>query len=210
MSEEIATVTARGHHELCHPAELNLFPGNPRKGDVDAIAASLRANNQYKPITVNKGTHTGRPMEVLAGNHTVKAIRDLAEKYPEDERWQEIDAWVIDVDNDRAERIVLADNRTSELGGIDTHQLHELLSGLGETDAALEGTGYSGVDLQALAEAVKSPDLDDLADEYGEPTEADALESISFKVPSELADEWRDHRKEFETDAQALRNLLDR
>ncbi|MDX3097732.1 hypothetical protein PV417_24845 [Streptomyces sp. ME19-03-3] len=40
---------------------------NPRTGDVDAIAESLRVNGRYKAIVVNRGTHTGRPNEVLAG-----------------------------------------------------------------------------------------------------------------------------------------------
>ncbi|QGJ95067.1 DNA methylase [Gordonia phage RedWattleHog] len=148
MSEETATITpsATGHHEVNHPSELNLAKKNPRKGDVDIIASSLRANSQYKPVTVNRGTYTGRPMEVLAGNHTVKAIRNLAEKYPDDERWQRVDCWVIDVDDDRANRIVLADNRTADLGGYDEDVLLDLLQDV----TSLEGTGYSAEDLAAL------------------------------------------------------------
>lgn len=50
--------------------QLNTFHKNPRRGDVEAIKGSLVANGQYRPIVVNKGTHTGRPFEVLAGNRT--------------------------------------------------------------------------------------------------------------------------------------------
>lgn len=136
-----------GTLETHHPADLALFHKNPRVGDVDAIAGSLRANGQYKPVVVNRGTHTGRPMEVLAGNHTVKAFRQLAEEYPSDDRWQSVDCWVVDVDDDRAGRIVAADNRTSELGGFDDRLLAELLSEFDD----LEGTGYDPQDLDDLA-----------------------------------------------------------
>lgn len=34
------------------PSELNTYHRNPRRGDVSAIAASLKAHDQYKPICV--------------------------------------------------------------------------------------------------------------------------------------------------------------
>ena len=139
-----------GTPKTCHPSELNLFHKNPRIGNVDVIKGSLRAHSQYKPILVNKGTHTGRPNEVLAGNHTLKAIRDLAEEHPEDERWQTVHVWEIDVDDDRASRIVVADNRTAELGGTDEEVLAGLLEEMMQQEAELEGTGYDNEDLEYL------------------------------------------------------------
>lgn len=53
--------------------DLNLFHKNPRQGDITAIAESLAVRGQYRPIVVNEGTLTGRPLEVLAGNHTLLA-----------------------------------------------------------------------------------------------------------------------------------------
>lgn len=145
-------MTSMGTLETHHPADLALYHRNPKVGDVDAIAASLRVNHQYRPIVVNRGTHTGREMEVLAGNHTLKAFRDLAEKHPEENTWQFIDCYVIDVDDDRAARIVAADNRTAELGSMDDRLLLELLSELDD----LDGTGYDLEDLEAL-EALTPP-----------------------------------------------------
>lgn len=118
--------------------DLRLFHSNPRIGDVAEIATSLRVNGQYRAIVVNRGTHTGRPMEVLAGNHTLKAARDLG--------WETINAHLLDVDEDQATRIVLADNRTAELGEIDTDILLEIAQGLDD----LEGTGYTDEDIAAL------------------------------------------------------------
>lgn len=151
--------TAEPKYESLHPSKLALFHKNPRVGDVDAIATSLRAHGQYAPVVVNIGTHTGRPYEVLKGNHTLKAIRDLAEKFPDDERWQAVDCRLLDVDDDQAARIVAVDNRTSELGSFDEKVLAELLADLPD----LEGTLYSEdelSDLRALLEEREGPDLE--------------------------------------------------
>lgn len=51
-------------------SDLQPYPRNPRRGNIPAIAESLRALGQYRPIVVNAGTHTGRRLEILAGNHT--------------------------------------------------------------------------------------------------------------------------------------------
>lgn len=130
------------------PAELAIYHKNPRIGNVAVIEGSLKTNDQYKPILVNRGTHTGRPHEVLAGNHTLMAIRNLSEKFPDDPRWSQVLAYVIDVDEDRATRIVLADNRTSELGQMDETLLFDLVSELDD----LDGTGYDEDEVNRLAE----------------------------------------------------------
>lgn len=124
--------------------ELHLYHKNPRLGDVDSIAESLRVNGQYRAIVVNKGTYTGRAMEVLAGNHTVKAARNLG--------WEKIAAHILDVDEDTATRIVLADNRTADLGDYDQEQLLELL----ESIDSPEGTGFEPDDLLQLLQGMSS------------------------------------------------------
>lgn len=151
-----------------HPSELSLFHLNPRSGDTALIAGSLRANGQYRPVVVNKGTHTGRPMEVLAGNHTLMAIRDLAEKYPDDDRWQSVLAVVHDVDDDRAARIVAADNRTATVGGFDDRILAELLGGLDD----LDGTGYDMDDLADIEALLEERDTPAASGESGSKGEA--------------------------------------
>ena len=112
---------------------LQLARRNPRRGDVAAIRESLEHNGMYRPLVVNRPT-----MEVLAGNHTLRAIRELG--------WLEVDVYFVEVDEDAARRILLADNRTSDLA---TNDANELVSLLGELDA-LEGTGYDQGDLDEL------------------------------------------------------------
>lgn len=122
------------------PSELALYHRNPNLGNISTIANSLRAHGQYKPIVVNRGTYTGRPNEVLAGNHTLKAMRDLLETEPDDPRWRSVDGYVIDVDDDQAARIVLVDNKSAEDGyGYDSKVLADLLAGLPD----LEGTAFT-------------------------------------------------------------------
>ena len=68
------------------PDVLRYFHRNARQGDVGVIMGSLKAHAQYRPIVVNLGTYTGRPNEVLAGNHTLQAIRQLSVTHTEDPR----------------------------------------------------------------------------------------------------------------------------
>ena len=121
--------------------DLNTFHRNPRRGDIESIAKSLRKHGQYKPIVVNSGTQTGRRNEVLAGNHTLMAARHLG--------WERIDVAVVDVDEDSAASIVLADNRLADLGDYDASDLHDLLESL----ESLEGTGFGQADFDALLPA---------------------------------------------------------
>lgn len=132
--------------------EINLHHKNARLGDVEAIKGSMVANGVYKPLVVNRGTHTGRPNEVLAGNHSLKAMRQLAEANPDDTRWQNVDVWLVDVDEERATRILLADNRTADMGDYDNAMLQELLESV---DHDLDGTGYDYDDLDELSALIE-------------------------------------------------------
>ena len=120
-------------------ADLTQYPGNPRHGNVELIAESLRVNGQYRPIVVQKSTG-----HILAGNHTALAAESLG--------WTRLAAVVVDVDDDEARRIVLADNRTSDVGG---HDDTALLALLGSVEG-LEGTGYDGSDFEALTQLLTS------------------------------------------------------
>lgn len=128
---------AAGISHLATPVdELRPYPRNPRRGNVDAIADSLTSHGQYRPIVARLDG------EVLAGNHTLAAARQLG--------WTHVAAVRLDVDDEQAMRIVLADNRTADLGVYDDE---ELITLLGELDASLEGlygTGWAAEDIKAL------------------------------------------------------------
>ena len=117
--------------------ELTRHPRNPRQGDVGAIVQSIQHNGFYAPLIVQKSTGF-----VLAGNHRLAAAQELGmEKVP---------VVVVDVDDDAALRVLLADNRTADLATYDDSALAALLEELAVTPVALTGTGYDGDDLDRL------------------------------------------------------------
>lgn len=169
------------------PSELSTYYKNARRGNIDAILGSLKANGQYKPIVVNLGTHTGRPNEVLAGNHTLMAFRNLAELNPTDERWNKISVHWVDVDEDRATRIVLADNRTAEDSTYDDVMLYDLIKSLG-TD--LDGSGFTDTDVDKLSYLDKmfNPDDGDEGPQDYETTDNETVVIDVGKLPPVCAE----------------------
>lgn len=137
--------------------DLRPLPGNPRMGDVDAVAASLRRFGQRKPIVARAdGT-------ITAGNHTWQAAKQLG--------WETIAAVRIDDDDDTAAAFALADNRTAELGSYDDELLAALVSSVGDADAELlRDAGWSD---EAVAELLNrvDPPLPDVppSDDPGDP-----------------------------------------
>lgn len=154
-------------------SDLRTFHGNPRRGNTAVIARSLIVNGQYKPLVVNAGTHTGRPAEVLAGNHTLIAARDLG--------WSSVATVTVDVDDDQAARIVAADNRTADLGEYDDRLLAELLAGLPD----LDGTGYDPGDLADLERALAGEQVPVAL------TDPDAVPEPPTDPVSALGNVWR-------------------
>ena len=145
MSEKNPKIIA-GETTLVPIGMLKGYDKNPRKGNVKAIAESLQINKQYRPIVVQQSSK-----KILAGNHTWKAAKELG--------WDEIAVVFVDVNDEEAKRIVLADNRTNDLADYDNQILAELLRDLGDSG----GTGYSEQDMQALLNATLSS-MDEIAD----------------------------------------------
>ena len=113
---------------------LSLWPTNPRDGDVGAIAESLATHGQYRPIVARRSDR-----KVLVGNHTLQAALTLG--------WETIVVTWVDADDDQAARIVLVDNRTSDLGRYDDDALLAALVSLPD----LVGTGWDEDDVAAVA-----------------------------------------------------------
>ncbi|MFE9742939.1 DUF4417 domain-containing protein [Streptomyces sp. NPDC006477] len=138
---------------------LNPYYRNPRVGDVEKVAESLGENGQFKPIVVNTGEKTGRPREILGGNHTWLASRKLG--------WKEIFVAWVNVDEVEAKKIVLADNGTSDGSTYDDSILTELLAGIKDAGASLIGTTYTDDTLNSLiktSEKSTNSDVDKIED----------------------------------------------
>ena len=100
-------------------------PLNPREGDIGAIVDSLSTMGQYRPIVVNRPTK-----HCVSGNHTLQAAVQLG--------WEKIAVHWIDVDDVEEIKILIVDNRTSDLATYDSQDLNRLL-----TSTNIKGTGFS-------------------------------------------------------------------
>lgn len=162
--------------------DLSTHPRNVRQGDVGAIAQSLEQHGQYRPITVQSSTNL-----ILAGNHTYMAARSLG--------WTEIHAVIVDCDDDEALRILLADNRSSDLAAYDQAALADLLAELADSVRGLEGTLYDGDDVDQV--------IRDLNAEFAEDQMPTALSTggllarfgmAPFSILDTRRGWWRDRR----------------
>jgi hypothetical protein len=136
---------------------------NPRVGNIEKVMESLRANGQFKAICVNIGTNASVQREILGGNHTWLGMRKLG--------WEEcLVAWV-DVDDEQAKRIVLADNGASDGSTYDDQILADLLGSM----SSLVGTTYDNDVLERLVVKVKEEEdpnvhvdkIEDASEELG-------------------------------------------
>tara|TARA_Y100000593_G_scaffold14817_1_gene28547 strand:+ start:1976 stop:2584 length:609 start_codon:yes stop_codon:yes gene_type:complete len=138
--------------------ELKEYPDNPRVGDVRRIADSLMKNGQYRPLTVNKKDNV-----ILTGNHTYQAMQKIG--------WEECLVTYVDVDEDKAKKIVLVDNRLNDLAEYDQELLNKMLKELVE-DNDFFGTGY---DSNEVEDVLKSVDIDFSVPEVEEENETVSL-----------------------------------
>jgi DNA modification methylase len=117
-------------------SSLVAHPKNPRRGDLEAIKASLSRFGQLKPVVVQASTGY-----VVAGNHLLAAARGLG--------WDQLAATVVELDDPTATAYMLADNRTSDLGTYDDALLAAILEEQAVA-ANLAGTGYGAADVDEL------------------------------------------------------------
>jgi hypothetical protein len=122
--------------------DVKPHPRNVREGDIGAISESLKANGQYKPIVYQPSTG-----HILAGNHTWKAAKALG--------WKTIGATAFDCTDEQALRILIADNRASDLATYNDKELFDVLQELADSVEGLQGTLYDGDELDDLAYRLK-------------------------------------------------------
>lgn len=119
------------------------YPGNPRRGDQEAITGSIRDLGLYAGVILQRSTG-----HILVGNHRRHGVEELGGTM--------IPADYLDVDDVRAAAIVARDNRTSDLGTYDVHGLATLLQSDPEV---LDLSGYDEPGLQAILRAASDLDF---------------------------------------------------
>ena len=155
-------------------------PESPRSGDIALIASSLATHGQFRPLTVNT-----RDNRILKGNNTYAAAKKLG--------WKKIAVVMVDVDDQHARRILIADNRAADLATYNVHTLLETFSQIG----SVEGTGFELEDLKALSEDQPTEETKEPPKEVGMGGRQAASSFVKVKVGSyqwgvdaEVLDSW--------------------
>lgn len=110
-------------------AMLHEHPENPRIGDDAAVSESIDENGWWGAILVQRSTGF-----ILGGNTRFRVMKEAGET--------DIPGFWIDCDDTTAKKILLADNRTSDLAFYDDAALVSLLQSVKEVAGSIVGTGY--------------------------------------------------------------------
>lgn len=141
---------------------LTEWEGNARQGDVDVIKESMRTNGVFQPIIVQ--AQTGK---VIAGNHRLKAMRELHREAPDS--WpSKVSVISLDVTDEEALRIHLADNKTSDDAEWDIRALVAQLDEVTAQPSGLTGTGFDEDDLNDLRDQLYGDDAEERLNEVGD------------------------------------------
>ncbi len=179
---------------------LRLLEGNPRRGDIDAVARSYEQFGQRKPIVARRSD-----MQVIAGNHQLQAAQRLG--------WSHIAVVWTDDDDLTAKAFALADNRVSDFGSYDPTDLLALLEEVAVDRDLLAAASYDEGFIADLVISLTPPSIADLADEWKPPTpDADSIdrrEVVTLTVEKNTASELREFVRSVGDDEAAVRRLLD-
>src|SRR6266849_6209978 len=119
---------------------------NVNQADLGALLQSVEVNGFYGFIVVQKSTG-----KILAGNHRWRLAKEQGAT--------DIPVAFIDVDDQAALRILLADNRLARLGFGDSDALADLLQSIRNDQGSLLGTGFDDIALQELLDALSRDSL---------------------------------------------------
>jgi DNA modification methylase len=155
-------------YEMVPIGSIEPHPDNVNQGDLGAVIESVDANQFYGAVLVQRSSS-----RIIAGKHRWLAAKDRGLKA--------VPVIWLDVDDDRARRIMLADNRTTRLGMDDPAALAALLQQIEAETGTLLGTGF---DQDALDEI-----LADLGLNGGNPDE-DVVPEPPVVPVSRAGDLW--------------------
>lgn len=174
---------------------LNTHPDNARVGSVSTIVESIKTNGFFGAVVAQTSTRN-----ILVGNHRYLAAVEVG--------MDVIPVLWVDVDDDRARKIMLADNRTSDIATYDDYLLLEILRA-----GDLDGTGYLDTDVDDLARLLEPPELDDLIDQVGGDHDDDSVftSNINIKVTPDTYRKWGEMWSglDYETDDERLLYIIE-
>lgn len=169
--------------------EVQRWPRNPKDHDLNEIKNSFVRFGFVSPIIMDE-----KSGHLVAGHGRIDTLRLMQEReIPPPARVRvEGEKWLVPVlrgvyfnNPAEAEAYVLADNKISEAGGWKTDMLQIILGELRDVDGALDGTGFSEVDIEKILG--KDYDYSDLEKEL-EDSEGNEEVTLSVTIPKYMAD----------------------
>lgn len=179
------------YHEALVPLMVEIdsispHPENYNNGDVESLVESIEVSGMYRPIYVQASTRY-----IVAGNHTWLACKTLdADTIPVVE---------LDISDEEAFRIMVADNEVAALAVRDNHALLRTLERLKDTEQGLRGTGKNEFDLEVIRHLAEIPVEHDEFAQW--PT-------LTFQVPPHVRAEFLRLTREADTDRDKFELLL--
>lgn len=181
------------YHDALAPLMVDIdsvqqHPENYNNGAVEDIAVSIETNGMFRPLEVQRSTGY-----ILAGNHTWEACKTLGADV--------IPVVYLDVDDHRARRIMLADNRLASLAMPDRAAEVALLEQIKEHDSeiGLQGLGYTEHDLEVLRHLAE---MESTYDEFA------TWPQFSVRLHPRILAAFRRMTREADTDSDRFEVLL--
>ncbi len=174
--------------------ELEGWPRNPKRHDIKTISGSMQEFGYVDPIIIDEKTK-----KIVAGHgrlDSLKVLRGQGKEPPErikakDGQWSVPVLRGISFKSEKdAERFLIADNRSAELGGWDSQLLAEVLSDYVEEDEALlNSMGFEAKDYDKLiAELDKESPTLNLTQEPPRILVEHTCPKCGFKFNEEISD----------------------
>lgn len=163
-------------------SDLHPHPDNANRGDIQAIRESIETNGFYGALLVQKSTGF-----ILSGNHRYEAAKSLGATC--------LPVIYVDVTEQQARKILVADNRTTRLGQDDPEMLTALLQQILQ-DGELTGTGYTTEDLdQLLADITQNPTKESHPDPQSTTSLQEAFLAPPFSTLDTRQGYWMDRKR---------------
>ena len=161
-------------YEMVPVDRITTHPDNARRGNMEVIRESIRANGFYGVCVVQRST-----ARILVGNHRYRAAIE--------EGLTEVPIVWVDKSDEEARRLLLVDNRSTDLAVYDDEALVALLTAHAD-DGGWTGTGWDDGDLTVLLDSVAPPltPPKSLADSFGVPP---------FSILDSRQGYWQDRKR---------------
>jgi DNA modification methylase/PII-like signaling protein len=127
--------------EMVDVGSVEPHPRNPRVGNIDVIVESIQENGFFGALVVQRSTGY-----ILVGNHRYKAALALD--------MNEVPVMFVDVDDEKALKILLVDNKASDEATYNDQVLYEILKEIAEDPVDLVGTGFDLNEMELLGQKI--------------------------------------------------------